>query len=64
MAVDLVDLVRGKSVVAAISFHDTILYPTDALPGERPERIVFTDEHGRAHKIHHRPAIPVGPTKP
>ncbi len=60
MAVDLVELIRGKSVVAVISFHDTILYSTDALPGDRPERIVFTDEHGHAHKIHHRAGNPSG----
>ena len=35
--------IRGKNVVAAIDFHRTRLYPTDASPGNRPERVVDTD---------------------
>lgn len=57
---DPVELVRNKSVVAVISFHDTILYPTDASPGDRPERIVATDPQGHGHKIHHRAGNPRG----
>ena len=27
---------RGRNVVAVIDFHETIIYLTDAAPGERP----------------------------
>jgi hypothetical protein len=54
------ELVRGKSVVAAIDFHDASIYPTDASPGQRPEHIVPTDPHGHFHKIHHRAGNPEG----
>ncbi len=35
--------IRGRNVVAVIDFHETIIYLTDAAPGERPERLVATD---------------------
>jgi hypothetical protein len=35
--------IRGRNVVAAIDFHRTRLYPTDASPGERPEWVVDVD---------------------
>jgi hypothetical protein len=35
---DDIQLVQGKSVVAAIGFRSTLIYPTDASPGQRPER--------------------------
>jgi hypothetical protein len=46
--------IRGKNVVAAIDFHETIIYVTDAAPGQRPERLVAPDPHGHFHKVHHR----------
>jgi hypothetical protein len=53
-------LLRGKNVVAVISFRDTFLYATDAVPGERPERVVAPDPHGRFHKVHHKAGNPSG----
>ena len=58
--VDDVESVRGKSVVAAVSFRDTSIYPTDAVPGERPERIVAPDPLGRFQKVHHQAGNPSG----
>jgi len=58
--VDDVELVRGKSVVAAIDFRDTLIYPTDASPGQRPERIIAADPRGRFHKVHHQAGDPEG----
>lgn len=51
---------RGKDVVAVIDFHCASIYPTDAVPGERPEHIVPSDPHGRFHKVHHRAGNPSG----
>ncbi|MFZ0994619.1 MAG: hypothetical protein WAO09_01370 [Candidatus Dormiibacterota bacterium] len=58
--VDNAELVRDKNVVAAIAFRYTTIYPTDAEPGERPERIVATDPHGHFHKVRHRAGNPKG----
>jgi hypothetical protein len=58
--VDEIDFIRDKNVVAAIDFRDTTIYPTDALPGQRPERIVATDPRGRFHKVHHGAGNPEG----
>jgi hypothetical protein len=58
--VDETDLVRDKNVVAVIDFRDTTIYPTDASPGQSPERIVATDRHGRFHQVHHRAGKPDG----
>jgi hypothetical protein len=52
--VDNTDLVRGKNVVAVIAYRESSVYPTDAAPGEQPERIVASDPLGRFHKVHHR----------
>jgi hypothetical protein len=52
--------VRGKSVVAAIDFHRTRLYPTDASPGERPERIVDVDPQGHSREVAHKAGNPDG----
>jgi hypothetical protein len=57
---DNVELVRGKNVVAVIAFRDTTIYPTDALPGQRPEHVVTVDPHGRFHKVHHFAGNPAG----
>jgi hypothetical protein len=48
------DLIRGKNVVAVISFRDTYIFATDAEPGARPHQIVAPDPHGRFHKVHHK----------
>ena len=58
--VDDIQLMRGKCVVAVIGFRDTLIYPTDASPGQRPERVVATDPRGRFHKVHHRAGNPEG----
>jgi hypothetical protein len=58
--VDDIDLVRGKNVVAVIAFRESSIYPTDALAGQRPERIVATDPRGRFHKLHHQAGNPNG----
>jgi hypothetical protein len=55
-----VELIRGKNVVAVISFRDTYIYATDAEPGVRPERFVAPDPHGRFHKVHHKAGNPSG----
>ncbi|MGD0882550.1 MAG: hypothetical protein ABSB09_13365 [Acidimicrobiales bacterium] len=54
------ELIRGKNVVAVIAFRDTFIYPTDAEPGDRPDRIVAPDPHGRFHKVHHHAGNPSG----
>jgi hypothetical protein len=59
MASDI-DLVRGKSVVVAIDFHLTRIYPTNATPDQRPEHIVAPDPRGRFHEVHHRAGNPDG----
>ncbi|MGO9458093.1 MAG: hypothetical protein ACLP62_13800 [Acidimicrobiales bacterium] len=53
-------LLRGKNVVVVISFHDAYIFPTDAEPGSRPERVVAPDPHGRFHKVHHKAGNPSG----
>src|SRR6185437_15979047 len=58
--VDDVELVRDKNVVAVIDFRRTSIYPTDAPPGRRPERLVAPDPLGRFHKIHHHAGNPNG----
>ena len=57
---DDLEPVRDKAVVAAIDFHRTSIYPTDASPGERPEHIVAPDPLGHFHKVHHRAGNPKG----
>ena len=59
MADDL-EQVRGKNVVAVIDFHETIIYLTDAAPGQRPERLVASDPRGRFHQVHHHAGNPSG----
>ena len=57
---DEVKFVRGKNVVAAISFREATIYPTDASPGQRPEHVVAPDPRGRFHKVQHRAGNPDG----
>jgi hypothetical protein len=52
--------IRGKNVVAAIDFHRTRLYPTDASPGSRPERVVDADPEGHSREIAHKAGDPDG----
>ena len=52
--------IRGRNVVAAIDFHRTRLYPTDASPGERPERVVDVDPEGHSREISHKAGNPDG----
>jgi hypothetical protein len=57
---DGLEQVRAKCVVAVIDFHETIIYPTDAAPRRRPERLVATDPHGHFHQVHHHAGNPSG----
>jgi len=57
---DDIELIRDKNVVAVIAFRRSKIYPTDASPGDRPERIVATDPRGRFHEVHHRAGNPAG----
>ncbi|HUA44271.1 MAG TPA: hypothetical protein VMA77_03535 [Solirubrobacteraceae bacterium] len=52
--------IRNKSVVAVIAFRQSNIYATDAVPGERPTRIVATDPRGRFHKVGHHAGNPSG----
>jgi hypothetical protein len=54
------EFVRGKNVVAAIGYRATMIYPTDASPGQRPERTVAADPHGHFLKVHHHAGNPDG----
>jgi len=51
---------RGKNVVAAIDFHRTRLYATDAAPGQKPERVVDVDPEGHSREIAHKAGNPDG----
>lgn len=51
---------HGKNVIAAIDFHRTRIYATDAAPGERPERVVDVDPEGHSREISHRAGNPDG----
>jgi hypothetical protein len=57
---DNIDVIRGKNVVASIAFQASVVYPTDASPGERPEHLVASDPLGRFHKVHHFAGNPDG----
>ncbi len=57
---DETEPIRDKSVVAVIDFRLSTIYPTDASPGDRPERIVATDPRGRFHEVHHHAGNPAG----
>ncbi len=56
----MVEGIRGRNVVAVIDFHETIIYPTDAAPGDRPDRLVATDPRGHFHQVHHHAGNPSG----
>jgi hypothetical protein len=57
---DDLDRIDGRNIVAAIDFHETVVYVTDAAPGQRPERLVATDPRGHFHKVHHHAGNPSG----
>lgn len=52
--------IRGKNVVAAIDYHQTVIYPTDAAPHQRPERLVAMDPTGHFRQLHHHAGNPSG----
>ena len=57
---DDLEHVRGKNVVAVIDFHEAVIYPTDAAPRQRPERLVASDPEGHFHEVHHHAGNPSG----
>ena len=56
----MTELIRNKNVVAVIAFHESDIYATDAVPGERPTRIVAPDPRGRFHQVRHHAGNPSG----
>ena len=52
------ELIRNKNVVAVIAFRHTDIYATDAVPGERPARVVALDPRGQFHKVRHHTRDP------
>ncbi len=58
--VDDSEFVRGKMVVAAIDFHQSTIYPTNAAPGQLPEQVRAADPRGHLHKVHHKAGNPKG----
>ena len=57
------EIIRGKNVVAVISYRDTSIYATDANVGMGPEPAVAPDPHGRFHEVHHKAGNPSGTYK-
>jgi hypothetical protein len=57
---DAPEPIRGKNVVAVIDFRESTIYPTDAVPNQRPERLVAPDPQGHFHKVHHKAGNPSG----
>jgi hypothetical protein len=57
---DGLEQIRGMNVVAAVDFHEAVIYVTDASPGQRPERLVATDPRGHFHQVHHHAGNPSG----
>jgi hypothetical protein len=55
-----VERFRGKQVIAAIDFHQTLIYATDAVPGQRPTQLVAADPRGYFHKVSHKAGNPDG----
>jgi hypothetical protein len=54
------DQFRGKVVIAAIDFHHTLLYVTDATPGQQPAKLVAEDPRGYFRKVSHDAGNPRG----
>lgn len=52
--------IRGRNVVAAIDFHRTRIYPTNATPGQSPEQVADVDPQGHAREISHKAGNPDG----
>jgi hypothetical protein len=59
-----IEFVRGKNVVASIAFQQSVIYPTDASPGQQPEHLVASDPLGHFHKVHHFAGNPDGTYEP
>jgi hypothetical protein len=55
-----VEQFRGKAVIAAIDFHHTLIYATDATPGQRAAQLVAADPRGYFRKVSHRAGNPDG----
>jgi hypothetical protein len=55
-----VERFRGKQVIVAIDFHHTVIYATDAVPGQRPTQLLAADPRGYFHKISHHAGNPDG----
>ena len=55
-----VERFRGKQVIAAIDFHHTTIYATDAVPGRPPTQLVAADPRGYFHKVSHQAGNPGG----
>jgi hypothetical protein len=53
-------LLRGRNVVVTIDFHEAVIYPTDAAPRQRPERLVAADPEGHFRHLHHHAGNPSG----
>jgi len=51
---------RGKQVIAAIDFHHTVIYATDAAPGQPPMQLLADDPRGHFRNISHRAGNPDG----
>jgi hypothetical protein len=50
----------GKQVIAAVDFHHTVIYATDATPDQPPTQLLAADPRGHFHKISHRAGNPDG----
>lgn len=55
-----IEHLRGKQVVAAVDFHQTTIYATDAAPDQPPTKLVAPDPRGYFHKISHHAGNPDG----
>jgi hypothetical protein len=55
-----VEDIRGRNVVAVISYRDTYICAVDTEVGTPPERIMAPDPQGRFHKVHHKAGNPSG----
>jgi len=54
------DQFRGKAVIAAIDFHHTLLYVTDATAGHQPAQLMAEDPRGYFRKVSHDAGNPGG----
>jgi len=54
------ETLRGKQVIAAVDFHQTVIYATDAAPGQPPTKLLSSDPRGYFHKVSHHAGNPDG----